>query len=167
VRVFETASPDAGAVLPGANFADTWGITPVPADLDLYATSVCLGRVLPVWVRLLLRLRDFLVRPFGLTGARDVQTEDGPFFPLISQGKDGVVLGLDDRHLDFRLFMTRGVTGDGLPSLMVTTFVRTHNMGGRLYLAAVKPFHRLIVPTMMRRALDDNQRLSDGVRTLD
>ena len=30
-----------------------------------------------------------------------------------------------------------------------TTYVKTHNRLGRIYLAAVMPFHRLIVPAMM------------------
>ena len=30
-----------------------------------------------------------------------------------------------------------------------TTFVRTRNRLGRLYLAAVKPFHHVIVPAML------------------
>ncbi|WP_338105713.1 DUF2867 domain-containing protein [Microvirga tunisiensis] len=32
-----------------------------------------------------------------------------------------------------------------------TTFVHTRNRLGRLYLTAVKPFHRVIVPAMPRR----------------
>ncbi len=33
----------------------------------------------------------------------------------------------------------------------VTTFVKTHNLLGRAYLAAVMPFHKIIVPAMLGR----------------
>jgi Protein of unknown function (DUF2867) len=32
-----------------------------------------------------------------------------------------------------------------------TTLVKTHNVFGRLYLAIILPFHRLIVPAMLRQ----------------
>ena len=34
-----------------------------------------------------------------------------------------------------------------------TTLVKTHNALGRLYLAVIKPFHRLIVPAMLRQVV--------------
>jgi hypothetical protein len=36
--------------------------------------------------------------------------------------------------------------------ITATTLVLTHNLLGRIYLAIILPFHRLIVPVMMRRA---------------
>ncbi|MGY4574689.1 hypothetical protein ACVWY5_007759 [Bradyrhizobium sp. USDA 3256] len=37
-------------------------------------------------------------------------------------------------------------------SITATTLVHTHNWFGRAYLAVILPFHRLIVPAMLRKA---------------
>jgi hypothetical protein len=39
-------------------------------------------------------------------------------------------------------------------SVTATTLVLTHNRLGRAYLAAVKPFHRRVVPAMLRQVAD-------------
>lgn len=67
---------------------------------------------------------------------------------MISQTPERVVLGFDDKHLDFRLVVDS--TGGEITG---TTLIRTHNLLGRAYLAAVLPFHHLIVRAMLRRAV--------------
>jgi hypothetical protein len=57
-------------------------------------------------------------------------------------------MGFDDAHLDFWVVVDVAPDG-GRQKVTATTFVRTRNRLGRLYLAAVKPFHRLIVPAML------------------
>jgi hypothetical protein len=49
--------------------------------------------------------------------------------------------------LDFRIVVD--VTPPG--SVTATTLVKTHNWLGRTYLAIIMPFHRLIVPTLLRQ----------------
>ena len=111
----------------------------------------------PGWVKSLLAVRNLLVAPFGLKSGRETapgQARIG-FFPVISSAADRVVLGMDDRHLDFRLVVeTAPVTGQGTTAT-ATTLVRTRNLGGRLYLWAIMPFHRAIVPAMLSRARRD------------
>jgi len=61
-----------------------------------------------------------------------------------------LVAGLDDAHLDFRLVVD--VAGTGAERrVTATTLVLTHNLLGRAYLAVILPFHRLIVPSMLRK----------------
>ena len=57
-----------------------------------------------------------------------------------------VLLGQDDRHLDFRLLLW--VDGGRLHHI---TGVRPHGGLGWLYLLAVLPFHVLIVRASVRR----------------
>jgi hypothetical protein len=57
----------------------------------------------------------------------------------------------DDKHLDFRV----SVRGEGPPGerqVLVETVVCFNTWFGRLYLALVRPFHRVIVPAIMRRS---------------
>ncbi|MBL8571915.1 MAG: DUF2867 domain-containing protein [Phreatobacter sp.] len=144
---------DTGHLLEGADFSDTYGIAVEEPDLDAIAAARHMMARTPRWVAGLLVVRNLAVAPFGLRGAPPERTstpERMGFFPVISQTPERVVLGFDDRHLDFRVVVD--VMGDGATRrVMATTLVRTHNLFGRGYLKAVLPFHRMIVPAMLRR----------------
>ncbi len=115
-----------------------------PGDfLDCYSVASTLspreaatrGLSLPRWAGALLRLRNALVRPFGLKTGEPGQ----PIFPTCHETEDEIILGTDDRHLDFRIGLIRQ---DG--RLFMSTWVHPHNRWGRAYLALVMPFHILI-----------------------
>jgi len=97
-------------------------------------------------------LRNAIVAPFGLKGAaeevRTSETEIGGF-PVVSATDERVVLGFDDRHLDFRIVIDVLADRPTGQTLSVMTLVHRNNLLGRLYLAAVMPFHKLIVRTML------------------
>ena len=67
-------------------------------------------------------------------------------FPVLSETPDRLIAGFDDHHLDFRVIVDVG------EEVTATTVVKTHNLFGRLYLAVVLPFHRVIVRHLLRRA---------------
>lgn len=93
------------------------------------------GLALPAWATALLRLRNTLVRPFGLkTGA-----PDRPIFPTCLETETELILGTDDRHLNFRIGLIRA---EG--RIYLSTSVDPHNLWGRAYLRLVMPFHILI-----------------------
>ena len=123
---------DCAAILPGFDFADAFGVL-APAGVDAPEAARRAFAHPPQWAAMLLALRDRLVAPFGLKPA------PATGFPVISERPDQVVMGFDDRHLDFRIVVT---LASGMAC--VTTIVRRHNLGGRLYLAAIMPLHRLI-----------------------
>jgi hypothetical protein len=108
----------------------------------------------PVWVRALMWLRNAVVTPFGLKGARqdrDSKAETIGFFPVISRSSEQVVLGFDDTHLDFRIVIDVRQAGDMAQRVSVTTLVHRKILAGRVYIAVITPFHRLIVKTMLLR----------------
>ena len=108
---------------------------------------------MPPWARGLMLLRDRLVSPLGLKTAQTASSVE-PFhvgqqlgvFRVLHLGERDAVLGEDDRHLDFRVVLQCQAG-----RLQVSTLVRPHNWLGRTYLAAVTPFHHLIVAASMRR----------------
>jgi hypothetical protein len=140
-------------LLPGAQFADTYDlIVDQPPSDAMAAARRALGRA-PRWVRALLVLRTIAVMPFGLkSGGPRRGGECVGIFPVISRSPTRVVLGLDDRHLDFRIAVDLQTIGPQRGRIRVTTLVQTHNRLGRAYLATVLPFHRRIVPTMLAQA---------------
>jgi hypothetical protein len=152
------ARPDPGccALRPGHQFADAYRV-PVPPGLDaMAATRLAFGRG-PRWIRALMALRNRVVGVFGLKAAGLAADRRGDAaararrpgrhaggFPVISESPDRVVLGFDDRHLDFRIVVA---LADGCATL--STAVRWHNLFGRAYLAVVMPLHRVIAARML------------------
>jgi hypothetical protein len=114
----------------------------------------------PSYVSWLLYLRDILVKPFNIRTTSQVnpansQGHRATFFELLQERENEIVLGEDDSHLDFRVSLLRTHEhGDQSRwHLTVTTFVRIHNLVGRIYFAAIKPFHKAIVMGTMNKAL--------------
>ncbi|NUU00817.1 DUF2867 domain-containing protein [Herbaspirillum robiniae] len=146
-------------LLPGAGFADSYRAA-LPPHLATLAAGEIAARMMagsPAWVTALLDLRNRLVAPLGLKGARlmvgATQADGGrPGFPVLADGDGQAIMGIDDSHLDFRLCVEKSPAGaDGAQWLTVTTVVRTKRLLGRLYLAAIMPFHRRIVRTLLER----------------
>ena len=139
-------------LLPAADWADRFTLgLPVENLTAREAARLALEHP-PAWISRLMVLRNALVRPFGLKGAAGKaapsETEIGGF-PVVSADDDRVVLGFDDRHLDFRIVIDVRQDRPCGQTLSVMTLVHRNNLFGRLYLAAVLPFHKLIVRTML------------------
>ncbi len=96
----------------------------------------------------LIRLRDLFARRVGLKNAA---TGNGASYPVLARDDREVVVGMDDRHLDFRVALT--VRPFGSEHLVITTAVRRHNGFGRAYFAIVKGPHLVLVPHWARRAV--------------
>jgi len=100
----------------------------------------------PNWAQALVRLRAVVTAPFGLSqNGPDAADKLGPF-PVERETGSELIAGFNDKHLDFRVSV-RAV--DGVVSL--ATWVHPHNVGGRIYLAAIMPFHILIARDALAR----------------
>jgi hypothetical protein len=148
-----TPAVDTGALLAGAQFADAFRVEIGDRNLDARQAAERMLARQPRWAEALLSLRNFLVAPLGLrtSGAGLVPTRDMiGIFPVVSQTPDRLIAGFNDHHLDFRVVID--VTGPGnVRQVTATTLVKTHNLFGRTYLAIITPFHRLIVPALLRQ----------------
>ncbi|MDR2564828.1 MAG: DUF2867 domain-containing protein [Bifidobacteriaceae bacterium] len=132
----------------GFRAVDAWAASVKPnetADAVEWAHAVI--SLSPVVVALF-AVRDALVRPFGLAPATSL-VKDAPYtgFPLIDQGSDEVVLGVDDKHLDFRV----GIATAG-GRVTVTTMLRLKSALGQLYWPVVSLFHPWLTRAMLRQA---------------
>lgn len=111
------------------------------------------------WVATLMRLRDALVAGLGLKTSKQLQRPDGDkriyIFKIYETSTHEILLGEDDRHLDFRLSVlhqTRTDAAESAPYLVVSTVVHCHNRLGRLYILLIAPFHRMVVRSGLQRA---------------
>lgn len=111
---------------------------------------------MPRWAKGLLWLRNIVVAPFGLKpdGLQDAAPQSGciGIFPILHETDTQIVLGLDDRHLDFRIVVDRHQTA-GTNRIRATTLVQRHNTFGRCYITLITPFHQLIVRSVLSNAL--------------
>lgn len=109
---------------------------------------------LPFWFHGLLKLRNILVWPFGLRGDAShvpAEVERMGIFPVVHQQPREVVLGFDDRHLNFRIVVTAEPAGEGATRVRLMTLIHRNNGLGRVYLAAIMPFHKLIARQALSR----------------
>ena len=152
-----------------ADLADAFAVPVDAADgakgIDNLARSA-LGDPAP-WVRLLLGLRDALVAGFRVKTSQEVRraaiadnAERIDFFRIRARSDRELILGEDDRHLDFRLSLLLRARADGSgDELVATTVVRCHNALGRVYLALIARFHRLVVISNLSRASNKGWRI--------
>jgi hypothetical protein len=151
-----TPTVDADALLAGAQFADAFRIEIDDRELDARRAAERMMARQPRWAEALVSLRNFLVAPLGLktSGATPTAPRDMiGIFPVVSQTPDRLVAGFNDKHLDFRVVVD--VTPPtGVRQITATTLVLTHNRLGRTYLAIILPFHRRIVPALLRQVAD-------------
>ena len=151
-----TPEVDANALLAGAQFIDAFRVEVGATAVN--AREACTRMVLdgPRWIDALLRLRNILVRPFGLKTSGEGAPAPGGMiglFPVLSETPERLVAGFDDSHLDFRIVVD--VSGNGASRRVTsTTLVRTHNLLGRTYLTLIMPFHKLVVRSMMGRIVE-------------
>jgi hypothetical protein len=114
---------------------------------------------MPRWVTGLMRIRNGVVKIFGLRAGKNESVKEAAYYPVGSKAgyftvteRNGneIVMGENDRHLYFRT----SVLVDGKQSFIhLTTIVRFHNVWGRIYFLPVKPFHRLIVKSLLKRQI--------------
>jgi hypothetical protein len=151
-----TPTVDAGPLLAGAQFVDAFRIDIEGGALDARnAAQRMMGRS-PLWIETLLTLRHLVVAPFGLKTSGKQENpprETIGLFPILNETPDRLVAGFNDKHLDFRVVIDVATPGpdSGGQQVTATTLVKTHNLFGRVYLAIILPFHRVIVPAMLQK----------------
>ncbi|PTX54109.1 uncharacterized protein DUF2867 [Litoreibacter ponti] len=124
------------------DFLDCYG---VPSPLDARTAAEIITEF-PSWVGKLLVVRGLLTSPFGLDNdGPDAADKLGPF-PVEHSDAGEVIAGFNDRHLDFRVSV---MAHQG--QITLATWVHTHNIGGKAYLAAIMPFHILIARNALTR----------------
>ena len=92
--------------LPGADFIDAFSIELTDPALDARRAAERMLARQPRWVSRLMALRNAMVKPFGLKRPEpSLRPTAGSIgvFPVIAEMPERIVLGFDDRHLDFRI----------------------------------------------------------------
>lgn len=161
-RAHQVPAPSDSALAPlytGADLLDAYAIPLLAGASDDLETLAHAGFERQAWwIRALTQVRDAVMAPLGVKSSGEVgaaAAARGPvigFFPVLSKSAKEVVLGEDDRHLDFRLAIMLRAGETSNRELVAVTVVHCHNRLGRAYLSAIAPFHRVIVPASLEQA---------------
>lgn len=113
---------------------------------------------MPGWLALLFKIRNLLVKPFGLKTGADGNREklkealetghDYGFMSVVGNTDDEMVISLEDKHLAafFSVYIEDR-------TVYLTTLVRYHNKLGRIYFALIRPFHTIVVKSLFRQVV--------------
>ena len=134
---------------------------PELAIVDIYSAIFAHA---PLPLKLLLVVRNAMVRPFGLKAPTSAEIMHGGFKVGRAVGEtigrwriyfisdDEIIAGSDDKHQDFRVSVLR-IHGGETASVVLTTICTVHNLFGKCYLFFIAPFHRYGVKTLMSNAV--------------
>ncbi len=101
----------------------------------------------PKPVAWLFKLRDVIVKPFGLQ-------KGGGFRSLVSErSKEEIVICKNDSHLCFWVSICCSLPENGWQEASVTTVVKFNNFLGKLYFVGIWIFHKILVKSLFRKAV--------------
>ncbi|RVT76543.1 DUF2867 domain-containing protein [Flavobacterium sufflavum] len=170
MKIIETVLPNKSILKnDGVNYDFVDSFVGEFSDNKNTITSATIGKAFftsaPNWVGKLFTLRNKIVSLFGLKtsgNSNDRQAQLDNFkcqegeqlglFKVFSKTEDELILGEDDKHLNFRisLFIDKQTENHNKSKLVISTTVKFHNAFGRMYFLPVRPFHKLIVPKMLK-----------------
>lgn len=131
----------------------------------------------PKWIDKIFDFRNRIVKLFGLKTADNLSKrqrklenfkgepgEQIGLFKVFHKNENEIILGEDDKHLDFRvsLFLESNITEPSQKQLTISTLVKFNNQFGKIYFVPVRPFHKQIVPSMLKGIIKEiNKQESD------
>lgn len=101
----------------------------------------------PKWVMMLYRIRNWIVKPFGVKINRSFADI------IIEQNDNEIIIGSENKHLTFHVSVFCSDVEDKTQEVSITTLVKYENFFGRIYFAAIWLFHRIIVSNQFKRAI--------------
>jgi Protein of unknown function (DUF2867) len=161
----------------GFDHEDSFVLDVPAAELPSASASALLAGLLegflqnrPSGVSRLMSLRNVLVKPIGLRTSPlgcpvssllgDAPQRFAGRYPVLAQSVDAddryaqVVLGADDKHLQFRSCAAVEVLPDGTMRFSLGTRVRNRNLFGTIYMHLIDRTHRgYVAPAMLRMAV--------------
>ena len=126
--------------------------------------QVAFWTVMPKWVAALFKLRNLLVKPFGLESdevkqhAQEFENcirkgESAGLASLSGKSENETVICLNDKHLKAHISVLIKDVGGEKKRVYLITIVHFHYWLGRAYFYAILPFHHIVVRSMLKSTL--------------
>lgn len=161
MKVYKSPLPENSRIIryPDANYRDCFRCRlQNPGKVSPNQVMAAFWTTCPAWLKFLFRLRDLLVRPFGLKtgeGARREKLEEAlnngescGFMSVAERTADETIVALDDKHLV--AYMSIYIEGG---QVFASTVVRYHNKLGVVYFNLIRPFHVLVVKNLFTQMM--------------
>ena len=161
MKVCKSPLPENSRIVryPDANYRDCFRCRlQIPGKVSPNQVMAAFWTTSPAWLKFLFRLRDLLVRPFGL------KTGEGPsrekleealnngescgFMSVAERTADETIVALDDKHLV--AYMSIYIEGG---EVFASTVVKYHNKLGVVYFNLIRPFHILVVKNLFKQMM--------------
>lgn len=151
-----------------AYFSDSYRIPLRKGDMAMPALFFGIFGHHPGWMKGFLIARNRIAALCGLDVANDeailrpVQQADYRVgesigsWPIFNMADNELIVGRDNKHLDFRLSILRETTRQGSVAT-VSTICNVHNIYGRLYLRLIIPFHRMGLWRLLDQAVQSGR----------
>ncbi|WP_207423791.1 DUF2867 domain-containing protein [Desertivirga brevis] len=166
-RVLKTEIPLVSVLnncFPRIDYQDCYCMQVDRGDLQLNDVVRCFFTTAPGWVVNMMKLRDKLGKIAGLKVNKDTRHvssnpntsaflpgEKFGLFQIIERNELEVIMGSDDKHLNFRVSLFLDKLSGNQKRIFISTAVLMHNGFGRSYMKLVAPFHRIVVHGMMNK----------------
>jgi len=144
------------------DFADGYSGQADQAYVDAEQAARAVFANPPHMIRYLMALRNRIVALFGLKASVDFSDRGlGKIdvFPIISSTGTEIVVGGDDKHLDFRIWISIRPSPKG-SEVTISTLVKINNLFGRAYLFVIMPFHKLLSRVQLQLAVNRRDKVS-------
>lgn len=114
----------------------------------------------PKWLATLFKIRNILVRPFGLKSG---EADAGELEEAIRNGRDyqlmsvvektprETIISLEDKHL--KAWFSVYIEGTESSNIYLSTLVKFHNRLGVAYFLVIRPFHAMIVKRIFAQVM--------------
>lgn len=107
----------------------------------------------PSWLRALFIIRTCIVKPFGIE-TKPLTTHN----LIIQESEQEAIMRKDDKHLLFYIDIFITPSEGNKQTIEVTTLVKYHNYLGKAYFFCIKPFHRVLVPWILKKVVNNDFR---------
>ena len=146
------------------DYSDVYAcVTETPKEIIPDDIMVNFWTDFPHWINSLFKLRDFLVKFVGLKGSESNNVKEfekcirtGETYNFVSvPAKSGneTVLLLSDKHLNAYISV-HVESKEGHKTISAITLVNFKNKLGRIYFFFIRPFHGLIVKSLLKRSVN-------------
>ncbi|HZX78232.1 DUF2867 domain-containing protein [Lysobacter sp.] len=149
-------------LIPGSDFHDAWSTVAKNPALSALEQFLNAAAATPAWVNACMAVRNCAVSLLGLKdlgplGGFNQATPVHGYLPgdrvgiftLVENTFDEVLLKDQDKHLTVIVSVHLQRVVPSQVVVTVTTVVTVHNLLGHLYMAVIKPMHRLIAPAVL------------------
>jgi hypothetical protein len=139
------------------DYKDEFSINIENNNLSIQEVYIKLFSSAPKGVEFLMKLRNKIVGVFGLK--TEMKRNENPnfkvgdkvgIFKIYEISENEIIAGEDDKLLDFRVSVLREVLDE--TTITVLTTVQYNNWFGKLYFIIVKPFHKVVVKSLIKSA---------------